>query len=723
MSELNTRVRMRVRASNLQSVPVDDTLSITGQAADAAAVGAALATKADISQVTGIKVNGQAADNQGLIYIDGSDIPVSDTDTTKLDAAIAALQAKNATTIPMSAEAGAQSIADAVNSSISRNADTIPLEAGSETMVKDAIEELQGDVEELQDDVEAIQAWTAADVPYAAGGDSVKKKLDDAGTAITAIQGWDSDDIPYADGEEDSIKDKIDDLNDGRVRTVNGQEPNASGAITLGTVPYADDLTTDDNVQADAAFIVRTAGGRASINSGHAWIRRLKGNCVHTGFVAEQLTMDVINESREDPGDEITAELTRATFIAYVTEDAVISMVYSTAWKVNGETVDPATYGVTVTGTPIAGDAITIHYVKEVRGTITPADPEELHSTGWNLFDHTNGYARVAAYEGQYKIGGAYSTIRFAKTPGGTSSPIVVDSYGLFSIEEDGYVLITGGNSTDTYVICCWSDWEDGYVGSFQAYDESVVDLTTIMQSLPYGLCSVGDVRDEINFNTKQIIPRVSRVTYSAEARAAAAASGKAYDFDEDYIYIEMTPEEIAAATSSFSLENQYEANEHGIEFFTGTNAPVGTEIAYGASLKDKLRRDVLTISQQTLTAAQKTQVLSNIGANTLVSDVNNAIQAVLKKALITKTYSYKYSLAASSNLAITAANLGIAEVAGYTPIGVAYNGTGSANVEIYTLNAQTLTGTVMSLHNLTSSAQNNKTCKIVILYARNALV
>ena len=62
MSELNTRVRFRVRSSQLQSVPVDNTLSIEGQAADAAAVGAALAQKADLSQVTGIKVNGQAAE-------------------------------------------------------------------------------------------------------------------------------------------------------------------------------------------------------------------------------------------------------------------------------------------------------------------------------------------------------------------------------------------------------------------------------------------------------------------------------------------------------------------------------------------------------------------------------------------------------------------------------------------------------------------------------------
>lgn len=722
MSELNTRVRFRVRSSQLQSVPVDNTLSIEGQAADAAAVGAALAQKADLSQVTGIKVNGQAADQQGLIYVDGSDIPVSGEDSTLISAKIAALDAKTAADIPMSSETGAQSIADAVNGSINRNADAIPLEAGSETMVTDAIEDLQEDVGGLETDVTAIQGWTAADLPYVASGDSVKKKIDDANTAITAIQGWDSDDIPYEAGEEDSIKDKLDDLASGRVKTVNGQTADSSGNVNLQTVPYADDLTTEDNVTVDAPFVVRTAGGRASISDGNAWIRKLKGNCVHTGYVAEQLNLDVENAARTEGEEEITATINRDTFVAYVTQDAVIDIVYSTAWKVSGETVDLADYGITVTGTAIAGDEIVITYVKEVRGTITPAEPEELHSTGWNLFDSSNGYARVAAYEGLYKVGGSYSTIRFATDPAGTSSPIVVDENGLFEIDEDGYVLITGGNSTNTYVICCWSDWEGGYPGSFQAYTESVIDLTTIMASLTAGLCSVGDVYDEINFNTKQIIPRVKRIAYTDEARAAAEASGKAYDFDEDYIYIEMTAQEIAAATSSFSLENQYTANGHGVEFFTGTNAPVGTEIAYGASLKDKLRRDVLMISQQTLNAAQKSQVRNNLDvpAKSDVTTISNLLKNLFKYV----EYSFVISsLAGNTTTTITANQFGMSTPSGYKPLSVKYITTGSVNFHLSYFNpSATGTSNAMGIRNDSSNAQTGKTAKIGIVYVKTGM-
>ena len=719
--ELNVRVRMQVRASRLQAVPVDDTLSIPGQAADAAATGAALAQKADISQVTGIHVNGQGADMQGLIFIDGSDIPVSGEDATKLDAAIAALQARNATDIPMSAEAGAQSIADAVNGSISRNADAIPMSAEDATTVKQAADALRTDVTDLQGRMETEEGKTAGDIPMSAetGADSVAERIAADGERIGALEAQDAGDIPYESGGADSIADRIAGLEEGRVRSVNDVQADENGNILIGTVPYADDLTTDENVQVDAAFIVRTAGGRASIKTGNAWVRRIKGNSVHTGFVAEKLKMDVMPEEREDPGDEITATLDRAIFTTYVTEDAVISLVYSTEWKVAGEAADPLDYGITVTGTPIAGDMIVVTYVKEERGTITPAEPEDLHSTGWNLFDAANGWARVTPYDGKYKIGGTFSTIRFTEEPGGASSPVTVDAAGLFTVDKAGYVLVTGGNTTDTYVICCWTDWEGGYAGDFAPYEEDVIDLTTIMQSLPNGMCSIGNVFDEINFNTKQIIQRISRVPYSEEARAAAAATGRAYDFDETYVYLEMTPEEIAAAISSFALENQYTVNEHGLEFFTGTNAPAGTEIAYGASLKDKLRRDVLTLSQQTLTEDQQAQVLENIGADAVTSP----IRAILNEAILLVEKSCAVAaVSANKTKGLTAAAFGFEEIEGYTPVAVVRFAVGSSALCPYAINPVT-SGNVLTLRNVTSSATSATTATVVMMYVRDELL
>ena len=692
MSELNTRVRMLVRSSNIQSVPVDDTLSIEGQAADAAAVGAALATKADADSVNNISVNGEEADNQGKILIDGSDIPVSGTDTRKLNVAVAAAEGRTGADIPINGETGADTIENVINASVARDATAIPMGDGSEDTVAAAVGDLQ----------------TAATT---------------LGEAVTAIQGWDSDDIFYSGNSGDSVKDVLDDLNTGRVKSVNGVTPNTSGNVALNTVPYADDLTSEDNLQVDSPFMVRTSGGAASIQSGNAWIRRLKGNSVHTGFVAEQLGMTVENAYREESGSEISATLDRATFIGYVDESDTIVMIYSSGWKVDGSSVDPADYGVTITGTPIADDKITITYVKEERGTITPADPQSLVSTGWNLFNYSAGYARVAAYDGKYKVGGTYSTIRFAKTPGGTSSAVVVDGNGLFTVAEDGYILLTGGNNTNTYIICCWSDWEGGYPGSFAAYSESTKDLSSIMASLPNGLCSVGNVYDEINFSTKQIIQRVGRTSYSDASRAAAEASGRAYDFDEDYVYLEMTAQEIAAATSSFAADEQYTVNDHGIEFFTNTAVEVGSEIAYGASLKDKLRRDVLTISQQSLSSGQKSQVQNNIGVSDLITALRNEIMGILNGAIIYRQYNKTYSLAASGYLTLSATDFGVENIPGYVARGIIYFSSGTSMVVPVIVSAWENSNSTMMLRNVTNSAANNKNAAVHIMYVKRELV
>ena len=52
----------------------------------------------------------------------------------------------------------------------------------------------------------------------------------------------------------------------------------------------------------------------------------------------------------------------------------------------------------------------------------------------------------------------------------------------------------------------------------------------------------------------------------------------------------------------------------------------MSTEILYGANLKDKLRRDVVTISEQTLTGGQKKQIRTNIGAASVALEEGLAI-------------------------------------------------------------------------------------------------
>lgn len=322
------------------------------------------------------------------------------------------------------------------------------------------------------------------------------------------------------------------------------------------------------------------------------------------------MTVDAV--PRQAP-ESIAAVIDDSVFVAYVQQSGTTTLTYGTGWS-----ADPALYGITVTGTPIAGDVITVVYVKEVRGTIIQSTPETFVSTGWNLYNHTAGYARVIKYSTEYnfKISGTYTALEFASTPSGTRTTITPVS-GAFSIPSDGYIIVTGGNATTTAIWMTWSDWGSGYnwdgsqQGDFAPYSETIIDFGTFMATnFPYGLMQVGTAQDEINFNIGIATSKVLRMAYNDTNLATAKASGRQYEYDENYIYLEReTP-----VTYSIDVDGDYAAFDHGMEYFTGTAQAVYAQTLYGQNLKNKLERDVLTISQQTLTSAQKSQVQNNVG-------------------------------------------------------------------------------------------------------------
>ena len=133
------------------------------------------------------------------------------------------------------------------------------------------------------------------------------------------------------------------------------------------------------------------------------------------------------------------------------------------------------------------------------------------------------------------------------------------------------------------------------------------------MTSFPYGLMAVGAVADEINLNIGKTISRIERQANNSSNMAAAEASGRDFVFDTNYIYIvRETPIE-----SSISIDGMFTACDHGLEIIDGTSVPVHVQTLYGQNLVDKLRTDVVTISEQELTDEQKAQVRENIGAGT----------------------------------------------------------------------------------------------------------
>ena len=542
MSEnLNEIFTISMDDAEVITVPIDDTLSNSGEAADAAAVGAALALKADLEDIANIKVNQQAADNQGQIYLSGEDVPVSEADTRTIAAAIESAEGKTAADIAMGAT------------------DNIT--------VAEKIEE-----------VEEYATRTGEGIP------------------LTDLLGAPS--IAEAVGELQAVN---------PVLTVNGETPDEEGNVSIQRVGMAGNLETAFKASSEGAFLQRTSGGSAAVVDGEAQLLSVQGNNVKTGYVREQIVVSV-----QPAGDDSDLGYTidKDVFREYVTESGTITLTRSGgSWS-----HDPADYGITITGTPANGDVIEISYIKEERGTIAVATPESFNATGWNLFQSATGYAKVVKYSDDYgyKISGAYSTLQFAATVGGARSTITPNSNGIFQVPSDGYVFVTGGNGSTTAIYATWSDWTDGYPGEFASYSRETIDLTGVMADwFPNGLLQAGDIRDEINIADGLAINRVDRMEYSAENLAAAIATGRAYDYDENYIYLaRSTP-----STHAIELSGTFAVSDHGTEFFLGSTAPVWAKCSYSANLKNKLERDTLTISQQSLSSDEQAQVRENIGA------------------------------------------------------------------------------------------------------------
>jgi len=559
--DLNEEMEVVVQDSDVITVPIDDTLTHSNEAADAKAVGDALALKADKSELSAaITVNGQAADAQGAILVDGTDIPMSGTDQTTLKAAIEAVDGKTAADIKMSTASGAKTISQAISDVGSETAEDIMMAAGSSVSVAQKIGA-----------VEAVGTSNS--------------------NAIATLQAKTGDSIPISSEDETPISQAV----AMRVKTVNGQLPDDDGNVDVDHALTADNLTSNASQNSTGSFVRRTSGGSASISTGDAWMSQIRGNRTHVGYVPEVLNMTVTAAPREEGQTPITATIDRDIFVAYVQASGTYTLTYTTDWD-----ADPALYGVTVEGDPVSGDVITISYTMENRGTIIQTDPQSFISTGWNLYDHDAGYAIGLKYAetAMFRIDGTYTAVKFSSTPSGTKTTITpVD--GLFTISTNGYIWVEGGNDTDTMVFMTWSDWvEPEDEPTFEAYTADEIDLSGLMEDhFPHGLLRVADVRDEINFNTGIATSNVQRLAYSAENLATAEASGLAYEYDTNYIYLERaTPVEYDL--DDYDLNGMYSVNDHGLEYFVGSDIAVYAIIIYGNNLKNKLERDVLTKSQ-----------------------------------------------------------------------------------------------------------------------------
>ena len=532
-NDLNETFEEEMIDATVITVPIDTTLSNSGEAAEAAAVGAALALKADKSELqAAISVDGQTADEQGVILVYGSHIPMSGTDERTVQAAVDAAAARTGADIPISGAAGAQTIQEAIADGLAVTADEIPLSDGS---------------------------------------------------TVT---------VAYELNRLDNVK--------GNVQTVNGKAPGNNGNVQVEEVDYARNLVSTSAQQGAGMILERTSGGSATVKSGEAQVQALRGVMHHSGVVQE--VIDVVSNN-----DALTLTVNNDTLRAAMAEETSPKVfTYSgSAWD---DTLGD--YGITISsGTPEANDTITINYVAGSRGTITTATPTGFKATGYNLYQSGLGYARVVKYAYPYFIGGQHSAIAWSETPTGTQTALTEDN-GVFDVPGDGYVHVTNGNSTTTYITTVWTDWTSGKdtkePTAFETYTESGFDMSGLFGSgktFEHGMTAVGNVYDEINFETGKAISRIERMAYDDDTITALELAGRAWEADEDYIYAVRTPSGIESHTTdlstiSSSLTGDYTVNDHGLEMITGSTVSVYILVLYGNNLVRKLERDVLTVDQ-----------------------------------------------------------------------------------------------------------------------------
>ena len=385
---------------------------------------------------------------------------------------------------------------------------------------------------------------------------------------------------------------------------------------------------------------------------------------------------NVINPSVSvsSSGSGITgATVTPDTWFGAVTESGTYVFTYSStalSWQYDDTNISLNTYGLVVSGSAAANDTITVttvvgtpnstvrvDYTKYNPGTIIIPTPATFSATGFNHFDKATMYIADATISGgkitsnagtyicycrctpasesgwaAYSDGGDIRGIGWcATTPtiGADVTTTGVDYSTILStvpVTADGYVVVATVGMDDLMIHPRWSGAADnpqdvGYDSSYVAYTApSTITIPTEdveetdLPTATWGMAAVGAVADRLNLDAGTYIQKVDRLANTTSNMSYVVGLDMAYEYDDNYIYY-VLPSPI---TYTVDIDPVYIVNDWGTEEFIGTTVAVGAQTLYGQNLRDKLRTDVLTISEQQppLTKAQTNQVYENLSLN-----------------------------------------------------------------------------------------------------------
>ena len=206
----------------------------------------------------------------------------------------------------------------------------------------------------------------------------------------------------------------------------------------------------------------------------------------------------------------------------------------------------------------------------------------------------------------------------------------------------------------------------------------------------------------------------------TSENLTTAQNSGRDYDVDENYIYIVLA----SPVSTAINIDGAFTANDHGIEYFTNTTVPLTSSTLYGENLKNKLERDVVTISQQSLTSSEQAQVRTNIGSPS--SSDFNAVSTKVSNIGTVFTGTNETSLSVANNTITTISTIsslaaGTYVVFGGFQFGSSFTGSNNCNGSIATgTTSQTVyTGTLTRFDGQNGGGYN--ACAIITFTSSNS--
>lgn len=328
------------------------------------------------------------------------------------------------------------------------------------------------------------------------------------------------------------------------VSKVNGIGPE-NGNIDLEYISSAGNLTSPDKYNLNDRFIYRTTAKDKSVLSGEAKLLSIQGN-------TEIITID---------GQKVINVATPSSF-------ASVSLNQYNNSKISNTTID-----LNNTIQEVSGK--TTYYCRAAGNVLN----------GYVAYNHQGLIQKIGWCATVPQIG---STII-------TTNAIVTSTLASIQFEEDGYVVVVLNDSEEDIELCIHPQWS-GYMN--ETYEPYILDTIilptqdTSNNSLPlasYGMPAIGNVRDEINFETQKYIKRIGQYAYSIDNLNEVIALSVPYDYDNTNIfYVLNTP-----VVYDINVNDTYIMHDFGTELFNNTNVSVIVNISYDQNLRDRLRMDI----------------------------------------------------------------------------------------------------------------------------------